>query len=73
MIDDLIVYFISDTSYRIVVNAGTREKDIAWMQQQIAPYDATLTERDDLSMIAAQGPNARAQVLGIMPAEKWNR
>jgi aminomethyltransferase len=70
VIDDLIVYFITDTQWRIVVNAGTRDKDIAWMQQQIANFDATLTERDDLSMIAVQGPNARAKVLGIMPADE---
>ena len=70
VIDDLIVYFITDTQWRIVVNAGTRDKDLAWMQQQIAAFNATLTERDDLSMIAAQGPNARAKVLGIMPAHE---
>ncbi len=70
VIDDLIVYFITDTQWRIVVNAGTRDKDIAWMQKQIANFDATLTERDDLSMIAAQGPNARAKVMGIMPADE---
>ncbi len=70
VIDDLIVYFITETQWRIVVNAGTRDKDIAWMQKQIANFDATLTERDDLSMIAAQGPNARAKVLGIMPADE---
>ncbi len=70
VIDDLIVYFITDTQWRIVVNAGTRDKDIAWMQQQIANFDATLTERDDLAMIAVQGPNARAKVMGIMPADE---
>ena len=70
VIDDLIVYFITDTQWRIVVNAGTRDKDIAWMQQQIAAFDATLTERDDLSMIAVQGTNARGKVLGIMPANE---
>lgn len=70
VIDDLIVYFITDTQWRIVVNAGTRDKDIAWMQQQIASFDATLTERDDLSMIAVQGPKARAKVMGIMPASE---
>lgn len=70
VIDDLIVYFITDTQWRIVVNAATREKDIAWMQQQIAGFDATLTERDDLAMIAVQGPNARSKVMGIMPASE---
>ena len=67
VIDDLIVYHFSDTSYRIVVNAATREKDLEWMQNQIQTYDATLTERDDLSMLAVQGPNARARVLQILP------
>ncbi len=67
VIDDLIVYFITDTQWRIVVNAATREKDIAWMQKQLEGFDAKLTERDDLSMIAVQGPNARAKVMGIMP------
>lgn len=70
VIDDLIVYFITDTQWRIVVNAATREKDIAWMQQQIVGFDATLTERDDLAMIAVQGPNARSKVMGIMPANE---
>lgn len=70
VIDDLIVYFITDTQWRIVVNAATRAKDIAWMQKQIAGFDAKLTERDDLSMLAVQGPNARAKVMGIMPADE---
>lgn len=67
VIDDLIVYFLSDTQYRIVVNAGTREKDIAWMQEQIQSFDAQLTERSDLSMIAVQGPNAREKMASLLP------
>ncbi len=59
VIDDLIVYFLDDTRYRIVVNAATREKDLAWMQSQLEGFDAELLEREDLSMIAAQGPGAR--------------
>jgi len=60
VIDDLIVYRISDAEYRIVVNAGTADKDIAWMRQQIAQQGAnvTLESRRDLAMIAVQGPNA---------------
>jgi aminomethyltransferase len=67
VIDDLIVYFLSDTQYRIVVNAGTRDKDIAWMQEQIQSFDAQLTERTDLSMIAVQGPNAREKMASLLP------
>jgi aminomethyltransferase len=70
VIDDLIVYYLTDTQYRIVVNAATREKDLAWMQAQLKPFNATLTERSDLAMLAVQGPNARSKVLGIMPADE---
>jgi aminomethyltransferase len=67
VIDDLIVYYLNDTFYRIVVNAGTREKDIKWMQGQLDGFDAELKERDDLAMIAVQGPAARSKVCSSLP------
>lgn len=67
VLDDLIVYHLSDTQWRIVVNAATTEKDLAWMAQHLRGYDATLTERTDLAMLAIQGPNARAKLLALMP------
>ena len=69
VIDDLIVYFLSDTAYRIVVNAGTADKDVAWMQQRLAATGAaaTLRVRRDLAMIAVQGPNARAKTWAAIP------
>lgn len=70
VIDDLIVYYLDEINYRIVVNAGTREKDLAWMQQQLSGFNATLTERDDLSMIAVQGPNARSKACSILSASQ---
>lgn len=57
VIDDLIVYNM-DGWYRTVVNCGTREKDLAWMNKIAADFNVTLKERDDLAMIAIQGPNA---------------
>lgn len=75
VIDDLIVYYLADGQYRIVVNAGTRDKDIAWMEQQIVGLEAELTIRDDLSMIAVQGPMARdkfTQTLSSQDAEAAN-
>jgi aminomethyltransferase len=70
VIDDLIVYFFTPTHYRIVVNAGTADKDIAWMQRVAAAQDweVTITPRRDLAMIAVQGPNARAKVWAARPA-----
>jgi aminomethyltransferase len=38
VIDDLIVYYINDQDYRIVVNAATREKDLAWIEKQAEPF-----------------------------------
>jgi aminomethyltransferase len=61
VIDDLIVYKMEGW-YRTVVNCGTREKDLAWMNKQIESFDATLTERPELAMVAVQGPNAIEKV-----------
>jgi len=59
IIDDLIVYYIDDTHYRMVVNAATRDKDLAWIRQQAQPFSVAINERANLAMIAVQGPNAR--------------
>jgi aminomethyltransferase len=69
VIDDLIVYFIDETFFRIVVNAGTRDKDLAWMRPVAAQFGVELTERSDLAMLAVQGPSARAKVAELLPAE----
>ena len=66
VIDDLIIYFLTEAWFRVVVNAGTADKDIAWMQTQRNEFAAgarlEITPRRDLAMIAVQGPNARARV-----------
>lgn len=69
VIDDLIVYFFSDTDWRLVVNAGCAEKDVAWMRRVIArfSFDVALTPRRDLAMLAIQGPDARESLAQIMP------
>jgi aminomethyltransferase len=70
VIDDLIVYFFTETKYRIVVNAGTAEKDLAWMRLQAANFAVSLTPRRDLAMIAVQGPQARERFWGAFPASR---
>jgi aminomethyltransferase len=67
VIDDLIVYYLSDTAFRVVVNAGTRAKDLAWMREHAAPFGVSVLERTDLAMIAVQGPQARTKVLPLLP------
>jgi aminomethyltransferase len=69
VIDDLIVYRVSDDFYRIVSNAGTREKDLVWLRTQRENFMVEITERKDLAIIAVQGPNARAKVNSILGAK----
>jgi aminomethyltransferase len=69
VIDDLIVYHPDDVDYRMVVNAATREKDIAWLVEQASPFEVTVQERPELAMIAIQGPAARECVLGVLDAQ----
>ncbi|ARU32726.1 glycine cleavage system protein T [Sulfuriferula sp. AH1] len=67
VIDDLIIYFMTEDWFRIVVNAGTADKDVAWMLKQAEGRALTVTPRRDLAMIAVQGPNARAKVWEAIP------
>jgi aminomethyltransferase len=73
VIDDLIIYFMTEQWFRIVVNAGTADKDIAWMKQQAAQHapQLTITSRDDLAMVAVQGPNAREKVWEVFPEVRY--
>jgi len=75
VIDDLIVYYFAEDWFRLVVNAGTAEKDIAWIRQQndatnsgltITPRRADLSD-DGIALVAVQGPNARAKVWQVVP------
>jgi aminomethyltransferase len=67
VIDDLIAYFLSESLFRLVVNAGTRDKDLSWIRTQAAAFDVAVAERTDLAMIAVQGPNARVTAAGLLP------
>jgi aminomethyltransferase len=69
VIDDLIVYFLAEDFFRLVVNAATRDKDLAWISAQAAPFGVQVDERPELAMIAVQGPNARAKVLDLLSAD----
>jgi len=79
VIDDLIVYFLREDFFRLVVNAATRDQDLAWITPRAAQYGVSLKERRDLAMVAVQGPQARTAVIGLLPeaaradAEKLGR
>jgi aminomethyltransferase len=68
VIDDLIVYFFRPDFYRIVVNAGTADKDLAWIAQHAG--GVAVKPRRDLAMIAVQGPNARAKTWTALPGSE---
>jgi len=72
VVDDLIVYFMTETWFRIVVNAGCADKDIAWMEtqrDQYAPGLQILPCRD-LAMIAIQGPKAAEKFWEALPGSE---
>ncbi len=69
VIDDLIVYLAGD-GYRVVVNAATREKDLAWMNKQAESFAVNLTERAELAMIAVQGPQALELVKSVVSDDR---
>ena len=69
VIDDLIIYLIADNEYRLIVNAATRDKDIAWITEHAARFAVDVTERPELAMIAVQGPNARQRAAACVAAE----
>ncbi len=63
VLDDLIVYFLgAQPGFRVVVNAATRDRDLAWMREHAAHRDVELSERTELALLALQGPAARERL-----------
>jgi glycine cleavage system T protein (aminomethyltransferase) len=69
VVDDLIAYFVADDAYRLVVNAGTAEKDLVWLGEVAAhrPFHVDVIQRPDLALIAVQGPAARSLACAAIP------
>ena len=70
VIDDLIVYFMNESWFRLIVNAATREKDLAWIRRSAETYDVEVSECVGVAMIAVQGPNAR-ELAALCIDDKW--
>jgi aminomethyltransferase len=70
IIDDLITYFLDEQWFRVVVNAGTREKDLAWIRGRAAAFGLDVRERRELAMLAVQGPQARAALASLLAADE---
>ena len=69
VIDDLIVYFFRDDFFRVVVNAATAQKDLAWLRTLRSRWasDVEIVAREDLALVAIQGPHARERFWKAMP------
>jgi aminomethyltransferase len=63
VLDDLIVYFLgAQQGFRVVVNAATRDRDLAWVREHAAHRDVEVSERTELALLALQGPAARQRL-----------
>ena len=69
VVDDLIVYRCAE-GYRLVVNAATRAKDLAWLQAQAEGFSVELRERPELAMLAVQGPHALERCAELLSPER---
>lgn len=69
VIDDLIIYYMDEQWFRVVLNAATRDNDMAWILRHSHGFAVDITVRDDLAMIAVQGPNARAKTQPLLGAQ----
>jgi aminomethyltransferase len=72
VVDDLIVYFFRDDFFRLVVNAGTADKDIRWLESLAARMDAAvhITPQRDRALLAIQGPRAREVFWNAFPGAR---
>jgi aminomethyltransferase len=62
-VDDVIVHRMGENDYLLVINAGTREKDVRWVRENTRGFDCqVIDEGDDYTQLAIQGPRA-AEVL----------
>src|SRR5690242_3718334 len=70
VLDDLFTYRLADDRFLTVTNAANHERDLAWMQAHAEGFEATLADRrDDLAMLAVQGPDARGIVEKLADGE----
>ncbi|MGH7947027.1 MAG: glycine cleavage system aminomethyltransferase GcvT, partial [Opitutaceae bacterium] len=70
VVDDLLVYMRGADDYFLCINAGNIDKDLAWMREQAATFEVTITDRSaDYALLAVQGPRAAAIVQSLTGAK----
>ena len=69
-VDDIIVHKLSDNDYLIVINAGTREKDLSWIRTQAQPFKCHVSDYSDMyTQLAIQGPRAAEVLQKLTPVD----
>ncbi|MBA0088007.1 MAG: glycine cleavage system aminomethyltransferase GcvT, partial [Acidobacteria bacterium Pan2503] len=69
-VDDVIVHRLGEDDYLLVINAGTREKDINWVRENTRGIDCVVEDLSDAySQLAIQGPRAAAVVQTLTDAD----
>jgi len=59
IVDDLLVYKLSDDEYLLVINASNIDKDFAWMEENNNFGVNLVNASDEYSLLAVQGPNSK--------------
>jgi aminomethyltransferase len=65
IVDDLLVYRVSEKEFMLVVNASNLEKDFEWMKKNNSFGVELVNESDEYSLLAVQGPNSKATIQKI--------
>jgi len=66
VVDDLLVYMRGPGDYFLCINAGNIDGDLAWIREQAAGWEVTVTDRSaDYALLAVQGPRAASIVQGL--------
>jgi aminomethyltransferase len=72
IIDDLIITKITNTKFFIVLNAGCKEKDEAWIRKNL-PAEISFTELSNRSLIAVQGAKSESILNKFLASENLSQ
>jgi aminomethyltransferase len=69
-VDDVIVHRMGESDFLLVINAGTREKDVNWVTENTRQFDCSVEHlSDDYTQIAIQGPKGAATLQKLTDAD----
>ena len=70
VVDDLLIYMHDAETFFLCINASNIAKDLAWMREQAATFEVTITDRSaDYALLAVQGPRAESILQSLTGAK----